>query len=137
MQRQYAKDTVGFAQAFLQNQSGIRSDFQNALDSLKSQFAQLSQQTAQMNQQMAQFQFNRQDAEQARSDVRAQRYQDLAVGVGMLAVGALTGQSAITNGGVTKLGGKPTSPTQAGSQPGGGDISSAIMQAIMSGGAIG
>lgn len=99
MQRKYAKDSVGFAQAFLQNQSGVRESFQSALDQIRSNFSQLAQQTASMNQAMAQFQFQRADQEQARKDARAQRYQDmmlavagLSIGGGMGAMGAPSGQ---------------------------------------------
>lgn len=96
MQRQYGKDTVSFANAWLQGTSGMRESFQQASDQLATNFSNLSQQFATMNQEMSQFQFQRKDTEQARKDARSAYYRDLIVGVSGAALG-LGGLPSVTN----------------------------------------
>jgi len=124
MQRAYGKDTVKFAEDWLQNNSGIRDNFQGALDQLKQNFSQLSTQFAQMHQDMAQFQFQRADAEQARSDARRAYYRDLIVGVTGMAIGGAQTSQALTSA-VNGGGG-------GGAPGGGGGANAASLQALMS-----
>jgi hypothetical protein len=130
MARQYGKDSVSFAQAYLQNQSGIRSDFQNALDSLKTNFAQLAQQTAQMNQDMAKFQFTRADAEQDRADIRAQRYQNMILAATMVASGAGTGTPTPSRPGAPP----PNTVESSKADSGSSQAMMKMMMALMAGG---
>lgn len=81
MARAYGQNAVGFAQAFLQNQAGVREQFQSSLDQLKASFATSAVNAANQHQDMAQFQFMRGDAEKARSDARTAYYRDAMMGI--------------------------------------------------------
>lgn len=102
MQRKYGKDTVAFANDWLQGTSGMRESYQAGLDQIKANFSQLATQFAQMNQDMSQFQFQRGDAEKARSDARTQYYQDLIVGISGAVLGGM--MSASNNPGLKAAG---------------------------------
>jgi hypothetical protein len=135
MQRAYAKDTVGFAREWLQGNSGVRESFQGALDQLKTTFSNISLQVASMNQDMAQFQFQRKDAEKARSDARSQYYRDLAVGLGTAMLGAgmsamgVPGGKQVAAAGQRKPVGGGNGGAMGGQQSGGFDLASLFKMA--------
>ncbi len=133
MQRKYGKDTVAFANDWLQGTSGVRDSFQGAMDQLKTNFSQLATQFAQMNQEMAQFQFQRGDAEKARSDARTNYYRDLIVGLS----GAVLG-GAMEMGGLSSMGkgiqqATGSAPAQGAGGGGGGEGIAALMKMFVGG----
>lgn len=104
--REYAKNATGFAQSFLQNQAGIRDQYQASLDTLKANLSQMATQFSQQYTQLTLAGFNAkaQSSMQKSSEDAAFKRQlmtaVLAVGAGMATGGvgaaAVLGTAAAT-----------------------------------------
>lgn len=81
--RGFAQDAIGFAQAWMQGQSGVREQFQGAMDNLKGMGAELFTKTAEMAQQ-----FSAQAS--AESEAKRQRHSE-ALGSAVGAIGTIGG----------------------------------------------
>lgn len=104
--REYAKNATGFAQSFLQNQAGIRDQYQASLDSLKANLSQMATQFSQQYGQLTLAGFNAksQSSMQQGADDAAFKRQlmtaVLTIGAGMatggLGAAAVLGTAAAT-----------------------------------------
>lgn len=82
--RDFAINSVGFAQAYLQNQAGIRDSFVSSITSLQTQASSFATGLAQLHAQFA--------AEDAAADAARKDYQRQALmAVGSIVLGAITG----------------------------------------------
>lgn len=116
--RQYLKDTAAFAQAYLQNESGIRETYQASLDKLAMFTAEMYTNFAQMSQQYSMFASTRADNEQGRSDARKLAYMETAMGVlGMATQFAIAKAANVP---------KPTDNAQSGGQVNSANLDSAF-----------